>query len=684
MAMEQQQYQNQDDSSSVGQKQLQHQTRLLLVWPTNTSSLSSTTTSRRYSNNQVEQRPQQLGLCIGWKTTAPSSDWPVTTIIVAGIILNDEQPQSSLHKHLQVVTRRVKQMQQQCCYCCTCSSGGPRTQSSWRTAMPCTGCTRRLCFEELTVVACLSGDRSTTGFASSQQGGSAGSLYHLPRITLSPDGLPRFQRIESTQNHTKAQEVLLYDGSDGITLYRHVSSLYESPFFSKTLLTRMTHASTVVGLLQASDAASTKTATNDDATRERLSEPSKFQHATEPTTITKAYNFLPLDLLRKHSLLFRHFFATRRDPTRLLIPLADLAYRVYVVWKKRGTAGNDHHSCPSCRQRLVIRQSLYEASSKAIAESDAWTLVVVDVILGILMGVALFHRLYHQSDWKDSLTTAIQSHHQLLSNGLQWLERFPIGFKLNESLTENVGREIQRLWHVHEWTMLRLVADSAYLQPLFVMTFALVSCLFGASGLMALCFDSSRLLSLHISMIAFCTQRVYIFELYLLASLWRLFRGKKRNILRHRTDTMQYDSMQSLLGTILFAIALFLFTTIFVYQAYFAFLYLLTAIIPITLGVIYSLLHCFPLGSLSQRFRRPKIFTREVFFLEEQQKPDPHHDSDYCACRVAMRPVAYSRIILDHISFFLQSSLSWCLSFATCSLSGRCSYEDIIDATHKV
>ena len=46
--------------------------------------------------------------------------------------------------------------------------------------------------------------------------------------------------------------------------------------------------------------------------------------------------------------------------------------------------------------------------------------------------------------------------------------------------------------------------------------------------------------------------RLYHLELYCLGSLWRLFRGKKLNVLRQRVDSAVYDADQLFVGTLLF------------------------------------------------------------------------------------------------------------------------------------
>ena len=54
---------------------------------------------------------------------------------------------------------------------------------------------------------------------------------------------------------------------------------------------------------------------------------------------------------------------------------------------------------------------------------------------------------------------------------------------------------------------------------------------------------------------------LYDLQVCALASLWRLFRGKKWNVLRRRVDSTSYDVDQLFLGTLLFSILLFLVPT---------------------------------------------------------------------------------------------------------------------------
>lgn len=63
--------------------------------------------------------------------------------------------------------------------------------------------------------------------------------------------------------------------------------------------------------------------------------------------------------------------------------------------------------------------------------------------------------------------------------------------------------------------------------------------------------------------------RLYNLQLRALSSLWRLFRGKKWNVLRRRVDSAVYDVDQLFLSTLLFTILLFLLPTTALFYAVF-------------------------------------------------------------------------------------------------------------------
>jgi hypothetical protein len=130
--------------------------------------------------------------------------------------------------------------------------------------------------------------------------------------------------------------------------------------------------------------------------------------------------------------------------------------------------------------------------------------------------------------------------------------------------------------------------------------------------------DVTRALTWHLALLDQGIRYAYRVELYLLATLWKMFRGKKRNVLRQRTDTMAYDSMQLLLGSLLFAVTLFLLTTILVYYVFFTLLNLLVrAGASVVIWSLYTLLQDFPFGSCYLRWRNPELFVSSVYLSQE-------------------------------------------------------------------
>lgn len=277
---------------------------------------------------------------------------------------------------------------------------------------------------------------------------------------------------------------------------------------------------------------------------------------------------------------------------------------------RRPAVGRKHglsSSCPHCNKD---RFSL--GWEERIDYMNRTCRVWVNRLLGWSL-VAAFSRVDF-SGW-----TAYATHFEWMRQGLLWLERFPVGFKLNEPLTKAMGSELRVRLEGYELSLRSIPIDAV-----FRAVFIVVGILFGASGLCCLLLDAWRVSMLHLSLLAQFFALLYRAELYLLAALWRLFRGKKRNYLRQRTDTMEYDAMQLLLGTILFSIVLFLFTTVLVYHVHFATIQLGIACASTVLAGTYVWIERFPSGAVLLRFRRPDVFVERVrmTILPSNGKPD--------------------------------------------------------------
>ena len=333
-----------------------------------------------------------------------------------------------------------------------------------------------------------------------------------------------------------------------------------------------------------------------------------------------------------------------------------------------------------------------------IVELNQLVQLFIDTVFGIFIGTILLHFGWmHLRTKSDDVSQSsyivtialnlIRQHYDLLYTYIKYLEDFPLGFKLNQDLLYNIGCEIQRSWKVHESVLFDVIVPQyqslSSLQqtiPIFIMS--LFAYAFGASGCMAFLFDIIHFGTLHISIFAWFTIRIYYYELYLLSTFWKLFRGKKCNILRnHRTDSMEYDSMQLLVGTIFFAIVLFLFTTIFVGHVFYSTLYFITVMAALPILLLYTSLNSFPWGILWSRRIRPGWFTRQIY-LTEVDTPDDMTDSasSIDVTKLCYRPCTYHDIMSDTIHPRLQDSTRWIIQAVLLSLIGApSSWNDFLD-----
>lgn len=268
----------------------------------------------------------------------------------------------------------------------------------------------------------------------------------------------------------------------------------------------------------------------------------------------------------------------------------------------------NHFHDSSLLERIPLLRLLGKVTSDSNSDPCMTT---IDLLLGALTCIVILSFADH---CQKLLSMALNSDEQLRA-AILWLENFPAGFKLNEPLTRNMGRELLHLldyWHHH---VLHFLLGSSGQRVVLLQCLGLTSLTFGLSTMLALVVDIVQVVTLHLTMTCICFAKVHQFQVYMLGSLWKLFQGKKRNPLRGRTDTMEYDSMQLLVGMLVFTSVLFLFTTILVYYVFFSFLYI--ALQPVGLWLFYGFVQEFPLHSLWKRWRNPSQMGVGIY-LEEQ------------------------------------------------------------------
>ncbi|ORY78624.1 N-acetylglucosaminyl transferase component-domain-containing protein [Protomyces lactucae-debilis] len=181
---------------------------------------------------------------------------------------------------------------------------------------------------------------------------------------------------------------------------------------------------------------------------------------------------------------------------------------------------------------------------------------------------------------------------------MYWLKSWPAGLKLNNELASFFGDLF--LWLIGSWHQI-LKAIRPFL-PLAVQ-FIGMSGFLGASISVSLISDAFGLLTLHLYVFYLTAARIYDLQVTVLLSLFHLFRGKKRNVLRHRIDSCDYDLDQLLLGTIMFTLLAFLFPTVLVYYLTFAASRIAIRIGKTGLDMVLAFLVQFPLFACLLRIK---------------------------------------------------------------------------------
>ncbi|KAI6126245.1 N-acetylglucosaminyl transferase component-domain-containing protein [Pisolithus croceorrhizus] len=193
---------------------------------------------------------------------------------------------------------------------------------------------------------------------------------------------------------------------------------------------------------------------------------------------------------------------------------------------------------------------------------------------------------------------------------LLWLDSWPAGLKLNTELSRFYSQGFIGL--ITQWaTFLRSCLRFLPMLNLIIETASLM----GMTMATSLLLDLLGLLTAHFYACYLISSVIYRHILILIGSLWNLFRGKRYNVLRNRTDPWDYEIDQLLLGTILFTLAAHLFPTVWVYYAVFALVRLSLIALYATGETLLAFMNHFPLFALMLRLKDPQRLPGDIYLL---------------------------------------------------------------------
>uniref|UniRef100_A0A8B9QX64 Phosphatidylinositol glycan anchor biosynthesis class Q n=1 Tax=Anas platyrhynchos TaxID=8839 RepID=A0A8B9QX64_ANAPL len=286
------------------------------------------------------------------------------------------------------------------------------------------------------------------------------------------------------------------------------------------------------------------------------------------------------------------------------------------LWSKLSTCEQLAHRL----QHLQVISSNKKAQNQTqlMRKANIFVSLLIDVALGILLMSWLYrkNRIGHLAD---TLIPVADHVAEELQDLLQWLMGAPAGLKMNRALDQVLGRFF--LYHIHLWiSYIHLMSPFIEMILWYV---GLSACL-GLTVALCILSDILALLTFHIYCFYVYGARLYCLKIYGLSSLWRLFRGKKWNVLRQRVDSCSYDLDQLFIGTLLFTILLFLLPTTALYYLVFTLLRLLVVIVQGLIHLLVDLVDSLPLYSIILRLCRSYRLAAGVKFrVLEQQDGKP-------------------------------------------------------------
>ncbi|EFQ86504.1 hypothetical protein PTT_18244 [Pyrenophora teres f. teres 0-1] len=294
------------------------------------------------------------------------------------------------------------------------------------------------------------------------------------------------------------------------------------------------------------------------------------------------------------------------------------------------------------RRRKANWESITNSHPEYIRFYNSLWLVANDVIMGIAVGTFIIENASFVAAKVDTIFSAWSV--EGLRRMISWLMGWPGGLKLNTELAAFLGDLF--LWVIDYWanciSLLRPHLP-ALIQVIGYSAFA------GATMPISIFSDLVSILTLHIYSFYVASARIFHWQLEIIISLFHLFRGKKRNILRNRIDSCDYDLDQLLLGTILFTLQFFLLPTVFVFYLTFASARIAVIGLKAALEMGLACLNHFPLFAVMLRLKDPGRLPGGIYFEIQDTNALPSDKSGM----PASTPTAY--VLLKSVPLSLRA-----------------------------
>ncbi|CAB4256097.1 phosphatidylinositol N-acetylglucosaminyltransferase [Maudiozyma barnettii] len=244
-------------------------------------------------------------------------------------------------------------------------------------------------------------------------------------------------------------------------------------------------------------------------------------------------------------------------------------------------------------------------------------LIVNDISFGLMFGAVLNEN--HDTIVNTLSDVIMTTLYDKMIEVTHILANNPFGIKLNHELASFLSELFYWIMEFSYNSLIRFASDKSKLS-IFLTIVTKVSCVFGASFGISLIVDFFSLLSFHIYLFYHISCKLYHWQLNTLISLFYLFCGKKRNVLRKRIDYDYFEIDELLLGTLLFIVLSFLMPTVLSFYSSYTLLWVTTVYISVFLTSIIGLINHFPLFAILLRIKDAKRLPGGILLLPKYHK----------------------------------------------------------------
>ncbi|PKA59227.1 hypothetical protein AXF42_Ash001320 [Apostasia shenzhenica] len=257
---------------------------------------------------------------------------------------------------------------------------------------------------------------------------------------------------------------------------------------------------------------------------------------------------------------------------------------------------------------VSLLRNVEYAHKHSLKKHFMWSNLAMDIMIGILLGVTMLYNVESICLWISFVAHEITEAY--LRSGCVWLMGVPAGFKLNTELAEFFGTISLNAIQVFSTSWFFMGALLRH----FISGLAYIGIFFGSTVIAALCLDMLKLATLHISILHMLISFIYSKQIQTLASLWRLFRGRKWNPLRERLDSYDYSVEQHVVGSLLFTPLLLLLPTTSVFYIFFTILSTSVSFVFVVVEASISILHGTPYAEVLLRLTCKRRFPSGICF----------------------------------------------------------------------